>query len=192
MRKVEERKAKAIMKFFLFLSLIVFIVNSWRWFGTAETPPPLSAAAVPPPGLPLAPTPPRPPPVRALVRPAPPPPDPSTTEITFADIRPIFEKYCFACHGGAEGQAADGRGAGGNRNKGGLSLATLAGATAGGRSRLPGIVPGNAAGSEIIRRVSLAPGDRQIMPQRGRSAPTLEEIQMVIDWVNAGAPAGPS
>lgn len=133
---------------------------------------------------------------RVAARPAP-PPESAAPELTFADIRPLFEKYCFACHGGAaggdtDGRGGDGRGAGGSRNKGGLSLATLTSAMAGGRSRLPGIVPGNAAGSEIVRRISLAPGDREIMPQRGRASPTPEEIQMITDWVNAGAPDGPA
>jgi cytochrome c5 len=180
-RKAEERSAKNIMIFFGVISLLVLLVNSWIWLvKPAMPPPPPPLATVAPPVRPPAP-PPLLDPVPAIAIPERPPLTATAAEITFADIRPLFEKYCFACHG-AEA----------NRNKGGLSLATLASAMAGGRSRLPGIAPGNAAGSEIIHRISLAPGDRAIMPQRGRAAPTNEEIQMITDWVNAGAPDGPT
>jgi len=103
---------------------------------------------------------------------------------TFADIRPVFEKYCYACHGGTlapEGTAAN------SKAKSGLTLDTLANVLKGGRSKKPGIVPGKSAEGEIMIRIQLAPTEKNVMPPKGKTAPTADDIKKLVDWVNAGA-----
>jgi hypothetical protein len=61
---------------------------------------------------------------------------------------------------------------------GGLSLADYESALAGGNSG-PGIIPGNAQGSMVV----------QVQQQGGHPGQlTDEELQEVIDWIEAGAP----
>ncbi len=99
--------------------------------------------------------------------------------VTFAEVKPLLEKYCYACHGAAAVTPP--------QSKGGLSLDTAEHAAAGGRSKKPAIVAGKADASEAIRRIKLAQGEKDIMPQKGKPAPTPEEIQKLVDWVNSGA-----
>ena len=76
----------------------------------------------------------------------------------------LFRNRCGTCHG--------------TTKVGGLSLATYQEALAGGNSG-PGIVPGDAQASSIV----------QIQSQGGHPGQlTDEELQQVIDWINAGAP----
>jgi cytochrome b subunit of formate dehydrogenase/mono/diheme cytochrome c family protein len=76
----------------------------------------------------------------------------------------LFDNRCGTCHGITK--------------VGGLTLATYQGALAGGNSG-PGIVPGNPDASMIV----------QIQAQGGHPGQlTPEELQQVIDWIQAGAP----
>ena len=97
-------------------------------------------------------------------------------------VQPLLTKYCYVCHGGPLTPAPASP-----ATKSALSLDTLDNATKGGRSKKAGIVPGKAADSEIIRRISLDAADKQIMPPKGKPAPTAAEIKLITDWVNAGA-----
>jgi len=76
----------------------------------------------------------------------------------------LFRNRCSTCHGLTK--------------VGGLSLATYESALAGGKSG-PGIVPGNADQSMIVKIQSVGNHPGQLSP---------EELQQVIDWINAGAP----
>ncbi len=106
--------------------------------------------------------------------------------VAFADVKPLFEKYCYACHGGDLAPAGT---APNSVGKGGLKLDTLANVIKGGRNSAtkPGIVAGKPEASEIIHRITLAPDHKDIMPQKGKPAPTAAEVQQIVDWVKAGA-----
>jgi hypothetical protein len=58
------------------------------------------------------------------------------------DVKPIFNKNCITCHGGV-------------KQKGGFSLLFREEALANTKSGKPAIIPGDAGGSEMIRRLSL-------------------------------------
>lgn len=76
----------------------------------------------------------------------------------------LFNNRCGTCHGVT--------------SVGGLSLATYQDALAGGNSG-PGIVPGNADASMVVQIQQAGNHPGQLTP---------EELQQVIDWINAGAP----
>lgn len=85
-----------------------------------------------------------------------------------ADVMPFFNKYCIRCHG--------------DRNpRVGLSLASHPAVLAGSRNG-PVLKPGDAAASELARVVIAGE-----MPPRGEK-PTQAEIQILVDWINSGAP----
>jgi hypothetical protein len=100
-----------------------------------------------------------------------PPPPPPTKSVSFQnDVLPILENYgCTSCHGGTAG----------------LTVGTVAGLEAGGLHG-PAIVPGNADGSNIVRKISPNPPFGARMPQGG---PYLDAatIQVIKDWINQGA-----
>ncbi len=76
----------------------------------------------------------------------------------------LFDNRCSTCHGFTK--------------VGGLTLAAYQGALAGGNSG-PGIVPGNPEASMIVKIQSAGGHPGQL---------TQEELQQVIDWIQAGAP----
>ncbi len=80
-----------------------------------------------------------------------------------ANIQPIFEARCSACHG--DGKAA------------GLKLTTYADALAG-SAKGPVILPGNSKGSRIVE------------VQSGKHFANLsaDELKLVAEWIDAGAP----
>jgi len=80
-----------------------------------------------------------------------------------ANIQPIFEAKCSACHG--DGKAA------------GLKLTTYADALAG-SAKGPVILPGNSQGSRIVE------------VQSGKHFANLsaDELKLVMEWIDAGAP----
>ena len=77
-------------------------------------------------------------------------------------VGPMLQEKCSACHG----------------SSGGLDLSTYASAMEGGDSG-PGFVPGDAAASNIVIKQQEGGHFGQLSP---------EELQQVIDWINAGAP----
>jgi hypothetical protein len=105
---------------------------------------------------------------------APTPAPPAATAqgtITFArDIKPIFEKTCWNCHG-AGLQLAD------------LDLSTREGALKGGEHGAS-IVPGNSQQSKLYRAV--AGLDDIVMPMEGDKL-TPSEIAAVKAWIDQGA-----
>jgi hypothetical protein len=76
----------------------------------------------------------------------------------------LFRNRCSTCHGVTKVS--------------GLTLATYQDALTGGNSG-PAIIPGNAQGSKLVQMQSLGNHPGQLTP---------EELQLVIDWINAGAP----
>jgi len=101
----------------------------------------------------------------------PPSPPPSGGTLTFsANILPVLQQQgCASCHGGS----------------GGLFVGSVNQLIQGGLHG-PVIIPGNGAGSNIIKKISPNPpfGDR--MPQGGPYLPD-STIQMIKTWIDQGA-----
>src|SRR5512140_3117363 len=101
----------------------------------------------------------------------PPSPPPSEGTLTYsANILPVLQQRgCISCHGGS----------------GNLVVGSVAQLLQGGLHG-PAIVPGNGAGSNIIKKLSPNPpfGDR--MPQGGPYLPD-STIQMIKSWIDQGA-----
>ena len=91
-------------------------------------------------------------------------------EVSFPkDVFPILEQNCFQCHGDAQ--------------KSGLDLRSRDAALKGGQ-RGAAIVPGNAAASRLLRRVS--GHEKPSMPLGGSLSET--EIDVLRAWIDQGAP----
>jgi mono/diheme cytochrome c family protein len=86
-------------------------------------------------------------------------------------VLPILRDNCFRCHG--------------EKVKGGLKLDTREAALAGGESKLPAIVPGHAAKSELIARVTHA-DEEERMPAKSEPLKP-EQIATLRAWIDAGA-----
>jgi len=91
------------------------------------------------------------------------------------DIRPIFSKTCFACHG------PDAR-----ARKGDLRLDRREDAVAD-RDGTRAIVPGNAEASEVMRRMTASDPDKRMPPPDFHTQLTEAEIDTVRRWINQGA-----
>jgi mono/diheme cytochrome c family protein len=88
------------------------------------------------------------------------------------DVRPIFEKHCYACHGPA-------------KQRSGLRLDVKAAAFKGGDAYGPAIVPGKAADSSLIQFVTGANKD-VLMPPKGERL-SAAEMATLTAWINEGA-----
>ncbi|RYD24864.1 MAG: DUF1549 domain-containing protein, partial [Verrucomicrobiaceae bacterium] len=91
------------------------------------------------------------------------------------DVRPIFQKHCYECHGE-------------KKQKGGLRLDVRAEALKGG-SHGPDIVPGKAEESRLIHLVTAAGADEDEdgrMPPEGERLPAAR-IGILTTWINEGA-----
>ncbi|GAA4469621.1 hypothetical protein GCM10023189_56910 [Nibrella saemangeumensis] len=100
----------------------------------------------------------------------------SANQVDFtADVKPILNKKCMACHGGV-------------KKAGGFSLLFREEALGKTKSGKPAILPGDAEHSEIIRRITHKDPDQR-MPKKGDPL-TDEEIRILTDWVEQGAEWG--
>jgi hypothetical protein len=87
------------------------------------------------------------------------------------DVRPIFERHCYECHGE-------------KKQKSGLRLDIKAAALKGGDNHGPDIVPGKAKDSPLIHFIATDDED-EIMPPKGRLA--VSEIDILTRWIQEGA-----
>jgi YHS domain-containing protein len=85
----------------------------------------------------------------------------------------FFSRMSVACHGP-------------DKAKGGLRLDSLQAVLKGGKSGAI-LVPGNAAASELIKRLRLAPDHDDHMPPAGKPQPTADEVALLQWWIDAGA-----
>jgi hypothetical protein len=92
-----------------------------------------------------------------------------------ADVKPILNKKCISCHGGV-------------KQSGGFSLLTEEAALAVSESGKPSIIPGNAAESEMIKRLTLEDPEER-MPYESPPL-SADEIRILTAWVNQGAKWG--
>ena len=88
-------------------------------------------------------------------------------------IAPLFARSCSSCHKP-------------EKHKGGLRMDSYEQLMRGGDDG-PALVPGNPKASELIRRVRLPASDDDSMPSDGDKPLSPEEIQMVEQWIAAGA-----
>ena len=95
------------------------------------------------------------------------------------DILPLLSDTCFACHGPDEGS-----------RKGKLRLDTREGAFKSGKSGETAITPGDAAKSEVIRRIFSADEDEVMPPPKALRQLTPAQRDLLKRWVEQGAPWG--
>jgi uncharacterized membrane protein len=102
------------------------------------------------------------------------PPASTKKDLTFAkDIKPLFEKGCFKCHGA-------------EKQKGKLRLDTLGAVLKGGEEG-PAIVAGNSAKSKLVHSIARLNED-EAMPPADKGKPfTKEEVGLVRAWIDQGA-----
>lgn len=97
------------------------------------------------------------------------PPEAGASTVSFAnDIMPIIQSRCVNCHGG-------------ERIEEGLLMRSYAEIMAGSDNG-PVIVPGDATNSLLVELITV-----QKMPKRGPKL-TPPQIQIITEWVSAGAP----
>ena len=91
-------------------------------------------------------------------------------EVDFArDVLPIFQRACFECHDA-------------KLQKGKFHLDSRALAL-----QKPGlIVPGQAARSELVRRITLPKGHDDVMPSRGEPL-SKSQVALIKAWIDQGA-----
>lgn len=102
-------------------------------------------------------------------------PAPAALAVSFFDerIMPAFDRTCVSCHNP-------------NKTKGGLRMDGYEHLLVGGDSG-PSIVAGDAANSELYRRITLPHDDEEFMPTDGKKPLTAEETEWIKQWINAGA-----
>ena len=98
----------------------------------------------------------------------------ATPEFYTTQVRPIFQKHCYRCHGGFN-------------HRGGLNIGTRAGMLKGGHDGTV-LVPGDPAKSLIVRliRHEGPANDPMAMPPKS-SKLSDADIAIVTRWVKAGA-----
>lgn len=102
------------------------------------------------------------------------PPPSDKKGLTFAkDIKPLFEKSCFKCHGA-------------EKQKGKLRLDSLEATLKGGENG-PNVKPGDSKNSTLVHSVARLVED-EAMPPEGKGDPyTKEQVGLVRAWIDQGA-----
>lgn len=88
------------------------------------------------------------------------------------DVRPIFEKHCYDCHGE-------------KKQKGGLRLDVKTAALKGGDNEGPNIIPRKAKESSLIHLITSTDED-EVMPPKGERL-AAAQIATLRAWINEGA-----
>ena len=93
----------------------------------------------------------------------------------FYDVRiqPLFEGHCVTCHGQT-------------KHKAGLRLDSYALVMRGGKHG-PVIKPGDAKGSELVRRISLPQSDDDFMPADNKRPLSTGQVKLLEAWIREGA-----
>jgi hypothetical protein len=89
-------------------------------------------------------------------------------------IRPLLSDRCFACHGPDEAA-----------REGGFRLDVR------NEALLRAIVPGDAAASELVARVSHADAGERMPPPASKLELAADEIALLVRWIDGGAPYAP-
>ncbi len=92
------------------------------------------------------------------------------------DVRPILAQHCFACHG-PDAEALQGE----------LKLSDRDDALLPAESGKRAIVPGDAAGSELVRRIFAAAADERMPPPEFKKPLTEAQRRVLKQWIDQGA-----
>jgi uncharacterized membrane protein len=96
----------------------------------------------------------------------------------YADvILPLFETQCYECHGD-------------EKDKGDYKMQTREQLIAPGESKLPAIIPGDAAASNLVKLIALPEEHEFVMPPEGKGALSSEDILEIMHWIDRGADFG--
>ena len=106
--------------------------------------------------------------------PRPAPKDLASADIYLDIVAPALHARCDGCHN--DGKAS-----------GGLSIADHAKLLKGGKVG-PVVIGGDAAKSDLFRRINLGPNSADFMPKDGKTPLTAEQTAAVGVWIAAGAP----
>ena len=103
------------------------------------------------------------------------PPAAKQAGVTYAkDIKPIFEKTCFKCHGP-------------EKQKGKLRLDSLEAALKGGENA-PDIIAKDSAKSPLVWSAARIGDEDDAMPPKGKGDPlTTEQVALIRAWIDQGA-----
>ncbi len=93
------------------------------------------------------------------------------------DIRPILSDRCFACHGPDD-----------NERKSGLRLDHRDDAVRPAKSGAVAIIPGDPAGSELIKRLATHDTDDIMPPPKTGKKVSTEQVELFRRWIAQGAP----
>ena len=102
------------------------------------------------------------------------PKDVASADLYLDVVAPAIHQRCDGCHNDS-------------KTSGGLSMADHAKLMKGGEKG-PVIKPGDPTGSDLFRRISLSPGDKDYMPKDGKTPLTPEQVTAIGAWIKAGAP----
>ena len=102
------------------------------------------------------------------------------TDLALADpwhdvIAPMLQSRCGSCHNP-------------DKQRGQLDLSSLDALLVGGESGAV-VLPGNAEGSDLYKRVTLPESHENFMPAEGKTPLTQEQVQILGWWLDAGLPA---
>ena len=89
-------------------------------------------------------------------------------------INPLLQAHCIDCHNA-------------DKHRGKLNLSTLAGLQAGGKSGAV-VIAGDAANSDLFRRISLPATHDDFMPAEGKTPLRAEQVRLIQWWIDAGMP----
>ena len=101
------------------------------------------------------------------------PVDRNATPVFATLVAPTLQSRCAGCHGQA-------------RQSGGLRLDSIEAIRKGGDGGAV-IVAGQAAASEMVRRIWLPASDKKVMPPKGHPSPTHAEGALLRWWIDQGA-----
>ena len=164
-----ERKVFAIAAILLVFVVVGLAAGAGGNFSEDDAIPPPPTAQVPVPPLPRVEY------QAARISSAAIPKKPPSTIDFYSDIKPIFVKHCFTCHGPA-------------RSESNLRLDLRARALRGGETG-PAIVKGHSADSLLIQYVTGKNDAGIVMPPAGKAPPlSAEEISLLRNWIDRGAP----
>ena len=101
------------------------------------------------------------------------------------DIMPILQESCIDCHAAPYKKGTRLR-----KPKGGYRVDTRENILKAGESEEAGVIPGNAAKSEVYKRIILEEDHDDIMPPKGDPL-TPAQQKVIKDWIDAGAAWAP-
>ena len=101
------------------------------------------------------------------------------------DVLPILQESCIDCHAAPYKKGSRLR-----KPKGGYRVDTRENILKPGDSEAAGVVPGNAAKSELYKRIILEEDHDDIMPPKGDPL-TPAQQKVIKDWIDAGAAWAP-